>query len=90
MGAILSSYRRGLGYALSVAWVLRSRGAFALGLSSLSSPRKATTKGGGQGTWQEEEFICQCYYSKNFFVKKVRLLCCAILRLYHMTPNKNT
>lgn len=68
MGALLSSYRRGSRYALnSLVWLLGSRGAAALRLG-----RHISSKNVANAPWLEEEFVCPCYYTENFYIRKVR------------------
>ena len=81
MGALLSSYRRGSHFAFdSLAWLLGSRTAAALRLvdpkfSSPSSSRRLYASSASPTTDAnqrlEEELLCPCYYTENFFIKKV-------------------
>ena len=86
MGALLSSYRRGSRFAFdSLAWLLGSRTTAALRLDprpffssrplSSSPPSSSFEKHDGTTAdanhWLEEELLCPCYYTENFFIKKV-------------------
>lgn len=71
MGALLSSYRRGSRYAMdSFVWLLGSRGTAALRLGRHTSSH--SSKNVANAPWLEEEFVCPCYYTENFYIRKVR------------------
>ena len=73
MGALLSSYRRGSRLALdSLAWLLGSRTVAALRLDPrpFSCSASVKTRGRANDRWLEEEFVCPCYYTENFYIKK--------------------
>lgn len=75
MGALvsLSTYRRGSRAALRAAWILGARGVAALRLrpdwSHVHADARTTPY-----RWMEaeEDLRCPCYYTRNFFLKKVR------------------
>ena len=80
MGAMLSShYRRGSRLAVDTfAWLVGARGAAALRAlssspsSSAFSSSKNNVNNNDDSMALEERFLCPCYYTENFFIKKVR------------------
>ena len=77
MGAMLSShYRRGSRLAVDTfAWLVGARGVAALRALSPSPSTSISSKNNvnsSDSMTLEEQFLCPCYYTENFFIKKVR------------------
>lgn len=56
----------------SFAWLFGSRGAAALRLGRHTTSHTSKNVTNALGLIEEESFVCPCYYTENFYIKKVR------------------